>query len=602
MVTPLDIPPQNQTRPPSTPRNGCHIRQILGALWVFIAVLPGASWAAEVRAWTDRNPVAIDQSFQLTFEVENGAGGAPDFSPMEQDFDILSRNQSSSFQFINGQQSRKESWHLTLMAKRVGSLIIPAIRFGNIQSQPAKITITKGKPALQSQSGAPFFLEVASNRTSATVQSQIIYTVRFFRHIDIASAQIDDPKPSGVESVVEKLSEDRAYRTQRHGRNYLVVERNYAIFPQKSGQLILEPLLLEVRSASRRGGFFSGMLNHPLFNQNAPVQRLRSKALTIEVTPIPASFGGPRWLPAHNLQLVEKWSEDPAGFKVGEPITRTVTLMADGLSASQLPEITGTAPKGVKSYPDQPHLKDQKEATGIIGLRREKSAIIPTHAGDFQLPAIEIPWWDVDENVMKTARIPARSLHTAPQPDAQHQAPQQRQIQPSPQQATTPAPSPTMAPETQLAPMMQQHASDVWPWVALFLGVGWAGTALAWLLQTRNAPKPAEPDASSPALSLETIRSKLKRACFDQDAQAVRHWLPQWGAIIWNEAAPTPLDELERRGGQVLNEEMQRLNQSLYGSKGEKPWDGNRLWQAIEKHRPIRDNKSPEQLAPLYPP
>ena len=78
----------------------------------------------------------------------------------------------------------------------------------------------------------------------------------------------------------------------------------------------------------------------------------RSKEVKVKVLPIPGSANMNTWLPANHLELVEQWPADPPVFVEGEPITRTLSLKADGLASAQLPELPTAAVEGLKFYPD----------------------------------------------------------------------------------------------------------------------------------------------------------------------------------------------------------------------------------------------------------
>ena len=60
--------------------------------------------------------------------------------------------------------------------------------------------------------------------------------------------------------------------------------------------------------------------------------------IKLNVKPIPIDYQG-QWLPSELLSLHQEWQPSPDEFKVGEPITRTITLTVAGLSEEQLPEI-----------------------------------------------------------------------------------------------------------------------------------------------------------------------------------------------------------------------------------------------------------------------
>ena len=100
--------------------------------------------AADIMVTTDRNPVYLNQSFRLTFEAIGAIDGDPDFSPLEEQLDIISRSHSNSINYINGGYSRRMNWTFTAMARRAGELTLPTIAFGKDQSPSYRLTV---KPA-----------------------------------------------------------------------------------------------------------------------------------------------------------------------------------------------------------------------------------------------------------------------------------------------------------------------------------------------------------------------------------------------------------------------------------------------------------------------
>ena len=104
-----------------------------------IAALGGQ---AEVDVTIDRNPVQVNESFQLVFSLDRDPKQNPDFSILQEDFLILGNNRTNSISIINGQYQRSVKWTLQLMAKQVGDYEIPAIRFGDESSEPFRVTVT----------------------------------------------------------------------------------------------------------------------------------------------------------------------------------------------------------------------------------------------------------------------------------------------------------------------------------------------------------------------------------------------------------------------------------------------------------------------------
>ncbi len=97
--------------------------------------------AVDINSRVSRNPVAVNESFQLILQTEDTPDGQPDFSPLTRDFDILNQRQRENIKMINGEFSRTIGWTVTLIPRRAGSLKIPQIRFGTDRSQSIQLTV-----------------------------------------------------------------------------------------------------------------------------------------------------------------------------------------------------------------------------------------------------------------------------------------------------------------------------------------------------------------------------------------------------------------------------------------------------------------------------
>lgn len=564
------------------------MRLTLLVFFIFLC-FGGTAWAAEIRVTADREEISVDESFNLVFQANGSVDGDPNFAFLAQDFEILRQSESSSMQIINGTLSRKKEWTVTLIAKAPGVFIIPPIAFGDDRSQVLAIEIAPAKVPQATEDAAPIFLEVKVDSQTAYVQSQVIYTLRLFRAQTLANASLSQPELSAADAVVERLGDDRQFETVRNGQKYLVLERRYAIFPQQSGRLTIAPIQFE-------GQLFGRFQSGNLFDRGSRLRRLRSKSIILDIQPVPQEKSYGRWLPAQDLRIYEQWPEidnEAERFKAGEPVTRTLTLKAVGLTAAQLPEIKAGLPEGFKSYPDQPELKDQKKLEGLVGIRREKIALIPTRPGAYVLPAIEIPWWNTILGRMEVARLPERHIMVAPavQMDPPGFSPQK---EPVPIQII---PSEINTGET-------RSPGSVWSWLSLVLGLGWLVTLIAWWGSRQKNTVVAKSEAVE-AVQPDTrkVKRQLKKACLSNDAEAAKEALLSWARLRWP-TRPTSLGEISKGVHGPLSDEMSKLNVLLY-RPGPKVWDtGQALWDAFEKIDAGNTAQKPrktEGLAPMVP-
>ena len=360
---------------------------------------------AEITVKVDRDPVVVDESFHVIFESDEKINAEPDFSSLERFFTILNSRQQNKEMWINGKSTYSQMWIVTLIANKTGTLSIPAIRFDKELTRPLSINVVAGSPISQGSTTDNIFVDVEVNTQSPYVQAQLIYTVRLYRAIVTNNAALSEPAVTGGQAVISKLGEDSSFETQRNGKRYVVIERQYVIFPQSSGPMTIQPIVFQGQTGGA-GGFFS----FDRFNQQPTSIVKRSKPIEIDVKPIPDSFTGDTWLPANQLSIQEQWSVDPSKLKQGEATTRTLTLKANGLAASHLPEIKSHLPETLKQYPDQPEFDESNNANGYVGVRRDKMAIIPTEGGGYTLPAINIPWWNTDTDTMEVAELPERHI------------------------------------------------------------------------------------------------------------------------------------------------------------------------------------------------
>ena len=544
----------------------------LGAILLMLGGLQQVS--AEVLLTIDRNPVLVNESFQLVFSLDSSPDRDPDFSVLQKNFLILGNKRSNSISIINGQYQRSIKWSLKLMAKQVGEFTIPAIRFGHEHSKSFQVTV---KPSsMASVPHKQLVLELVADKAEVFVQGQVILTLRLLSATDISAYQFGNISITDLDVVIEPMGDARQFQTRIADKSYLVLEKKFALFPQQSGRLGIKPVRAEVRLPSSSG--------FDPFRTGGEIRQLRSQQVFVDVNPIPAQFSGPYWLPADNVELREQWQGDLTELVAGEPITRSLTLLADGLTAAQLPELELMPIAGIKQYPDQAVLENSRSANGISGKRVQKVALIPAAAGLYLVPEISLPWWNSKTGKMATATIPAREIVV-------NAAAEVSVVEPPVEQAQTTLPISAPVP-----------ANPFWLWLSLVLASGWILSALYWWYKLRKAGTATPPSVRKHA-DLRRVRKQLQQACNDSDAIAARQGLLAWGQAL---LAPREINNLYQLGnalGAELRHEIEVLNQSLYAPTAAQ-WRGQALWslcRQLEKNSPAQQDQANAGLSPLNP-
>ena len=557
------------------------------SLWVLLSALLLCSnlLQADVTVSIDRNPVRVNESFQLIFETDSSVDSDPDFSPLRQYFQILNTSQSNNISIINGKYQRSLKWTLQAMPGQEGDFVLPAIKFGNDKSERFRVTV---KPASQSSTPGSegLIFELTSDDASLYVQSQVIVTLRLMIDSNISGYQMGDLVIENMDVVIEPLGDIKQYQTRLDDKPYLVLERQFALFPQQSGTLNIGPILAEVRYGSRSRSIFDP------FQSSGDLRRVSTDKLTLEVLAKPESFKAPFWFPSIAVELSEDWRGDLNQLTAGEPVTRIISLSAEGLTAAQLPDLVQGDVAGIKQYPDKPVFEDQRSSTGINGRRRQRIAIIPTGAGRYTLPEITLPWWNLETGKQEVARLPARTI------EVNRAANEVAALQPGEELI------PVLSGDPVRSVVRQPESKSIWIWVSILLAIGWIASIYAWWVIRSGTNWRRVESTDSIAISQRKAKMGLHRACVSNNASEARSALLNWANAVVDGHNFVNLNQVTRYFGNPLKQQVDRLNQCIYSpSTGD--WNGELLWGICEQISaelmPLVETGKLQGLHPLNP-
>jgi hypothetical protein len=322
-----------------------------------VSLLASADDKAGVRAWLDRDSMHLGETVTLNVEAEGSTGGQPDFSALASDFNVLGTQSSQQVSIVNGARSAKTLWAVGLEPKREGSITIAPIALGQAQTAPIHLSVLPATSAAQ-QPGGDLFLEATAQPLDPYVQQQVRYTVKLYYAFDLTDGNLGEPKADGI--ATQRIGQDKQYIATIGTRRYHVLERHYALTPERSGAI-------EIPALAFRGSVLDASDPAAFFGRGRSVSA-RSDALHLEVKPKPASWTQPTWLPAASL-LLQDQGELPTEVHVGEPITRTISMQAQGLGYEQLPELQLAAPEGAEMYPDKADTRTRDDGEWLYGER-----------------------------------------------------------------------------------------------------------------------------------------------------------------------------------------------------------------------------------------
>jgi hypothetical protein len=551
---------------------------------VLIALLFPLLAQAAPRAWLDRDSIRMGETVTLNVETDARGGSEPDFSVLDANFRRLGTSSNTQLSWVNGKQSARTLWAVALEPRTEGVIGIPALAVGNSTTEPLTLRVLPLPTGGSAAAGDDVFLEVEAEPSDPYVQQQVRYTVRLYYAVTLLEGQLEEPQAPGAQ--IRRLGQDAQYQKMLGERRYNVVERRYAIVPETSGALEIPGPQFRGRTL-RTSGYGS------LLSPSATLAA-RADALALEVRPRPAAAATP-WLPAQALGLTDESGELPTQLQVGEPLTLTLRLSAQGLAAEQLPELALPAIDGAEIYPDQESSQTRDDGQWLRGERVRKFAIVPTRAGTIALPAITIDWWDVANDRMQRAELPARSLRVA---DASGQVPAPPAMTPDDVREAEGAASPS----ADAGPTSVLQAPWFWPALAATFALLWLGTLFA----RRRRPAPA--DAAPARVNAAPHRDDWPRSWHGALARADLAAAAQ--ALIFVAQARDPAarhlgDVIAQLADETQRAAVARLEQALYRPGTDAPWLATELRDAFEKGPRWRGTAvSPangDALPPLYP-
>jgi hypothetical protein len=548
------------------------------------------SWAT-LTATADRSAIDSNETLQLTVRLDAQAiTSEPDFSILEKDFKIISNNRQQQYSITNGRTESFTDWNLTLAPKRTGRLLVPSIKYKSDISNAIQVTVRKASPS--TVSGQPIYTETSTDSAAVYVQQQLLLTHRLFTSIQLTDLSIEELTIPGA--LIEKISENQ-FQKRIGNKLHAVVEIQYAIFPQSGGKLDIPAVNFSAFEVprNRQNSIFSNRGNRIVRS---------TEAKTIDVMAKPAHIDSDQWMPSSQVQISQQWSNNLDQLVVGEPITRTITITAKGLTGAQIQPLPQQQSRDYKIYPDQAQLDQSISAQGVTGIRSESLALVPNREGQIELPEIAVRWWDTVNQRMQTATLDAIRLEIGPassnsQTDAGlYLAPidmadnQSDEDQSTEQQKTSAGAGSSLLMQLSLAIN------------ALLL------ILLAVLLRKRaNNKIDDEPDHSginSPRLKLKQHIKAIEISASKEDFPAVREGILAWGRSAFAGRSIKTLDEISRlcRDDQ-LTEQFRLLDQSLYNRETNLKADIKlliRLLKTLDTPAP-EDKTSSNGLKPLYP-
>ncbi|MDF1761082.1 MAG: BatD family protein [Coxiellaceae bacterium] len=539
---------------------------------------------AAASASVNRQQVTLGESFTLTINIPGDE--QPDISVLRKNFNVFGQSSNRSIQIINGKASSSNQLVVTLMPKVTGSVTIPAIPVGDQSTQPIVIQVTKPDQQQLGGEKSPLFVKASLAAARGYVNAPVLYTVKLYFD-NAVNLRSGDVIPGITEHVkLQRVDKRDRYSVALHGRLYQVIEQKYLLTPTEPGKLTINPTVFQGRVSSGRDDSFSFFS----MDTGKPVTA-HSNTVDYEVMPVPSSIATDQWFPASHASIQSDWTPNTDTLTTGVPVTRTITISAEGVTADAIPSLHLVTPQGVNAYPDKTQSSTAVNQTTMTAKKVFKVAYIPTEPGQLAFPALSLDWWDAKTGKKHALHIPKKifSVKAAAVTRA----------------TVKPLAVVSAAVTQQSVPMRAEYSNTRWFYLTIVFAVLWLLTLLFWFVVSKyKKPVAIKHDAHDIAdytVQLKSVEKNLKAVCESNDPQQIQISLLVWARAYWDETNIRSLLAVKHKcDDHELQQALSRLERAVYRHTDYS--DGVILWQLLHVMISNKKNskKSRAKLKPFY--
>ncbi len=382
---------------------------------IFVLVAPlGLDAQVEFVAKVSKKKLGLNERLRIDFEMnEDGDNFEP---PDFEGFRVLGGpNQSISNSWINGKRSYSKTYSFFLAPLRKGAISIgqAAIEIDGerYKSVPVEVMVTEAVEIPKDGNNADYLAsenvhlvaEVSNTNPYLNEAITVVYKLYVSNQVSITSnwREIDSPKYADFWSqTLDQKGQLQIYEGQYRGEDYrYVILRTTVLYPQKTGELSIEPLTLDVPIdvRSNRRDFFGRFMTTRVNKTISAGRR------TIEVKPLPLENRPDDFTGAVGYFDFDT-SISRTELDAQESLEYSVTVRGEGnLKLFELPK--PQFPNAFEVYEPARSDKISTRTTGMRGSVAEVYTLVPQNQGNYPLPELRFSYFDpnLERYITKTA-------------------------------------------------------------------------------------------------------------------------------------------------------------------------------------------------------
>lgn len=374
--------------------------------------------------------VGVEDVFEVTYSANKpGSFVAPKFSNFKQ-VGRVSEREERNVNLSTGKIIQKYSYSIALQPKKTGTFEVEGAKFkvgkATYESRPVEVEVVKESQVQQRRRRSTMFdpfgmMDEMMQGFPRSQPRQIELTEKdFFAKISVSKSQVmkgegfvasykiyarnfnfglenyDFPTQKGfwTESI-EIPKEIKPTVEVIDGIQYQVYTmKKEMLFPQKSGELVLNPFTLTARIQTSP---FSNPLS----------KSIKSNSPRIEVQKLPANPPLSFVNQVGNYSIEVSLSSDSVG--INEPIEMTIEVSGKG-NLKQLTELPLTFDDKLEVYDPEVDVKLSVSEAGVKGSKTFTYLIIPRNSGVFELPSVDFSFFDLSTKSYQTIHWESRSV------------------------------------------------------------------------------------------------------------------------------------------------------------------------------------------------
>lgn len=374
-----------------------------------ISCVNGLMAQVQFEAKATRNSLGINERLRVDFIMNQDGDNfsAPNF----ENFRVVGGpNQSVSFSWMNGKKSYSKTYSYFLMPLQKGNLTIRQASIeidGDVyKTSPITINVTAATEQEKDPNNVEYTVsdgihlvaEVSKTNPYLNEPITVVYKLYVSPRASVRNwKEIAVPKFNDFWSQNIEIKDLNVEEGTFKGETYrFVTLRKTILYPQKTGELIIDPLSLEVAvdvPTNRRDFFGRTMMTSENKTISATRRSIQVKKLPEQGKPI--DFSG----------AVGTFTFDATATKTelshGESLDLIVKVSGKGnLKLFTLPK--PTAPTALEMY-DPIHTENISTNTnGSSGNIIDKYTIIPQYQGNFPIKGLSFTYFDLQSNSYKT--------------------------------------------------------------------------------------------------------------------------------------------------------------------------------------------------------